>query len=90
MGIFSNIEELELAEAYATDNSGIDSEETLSEHFDGMIGECGLEVAETMRRDRPALAEAFNNYTDSLCKDGDLHDSQYNTYEYVGKFAEYH
>jgi len=29
--------------------------------------------------DIPARSESFNNYTDSLCKDGEISEYQYNT-----------
>ena len=30
--------------------------------------------------DKPMLREAWNNYTDSLCKDGEISDRQYSTW----------
>lgn len=30
--------------------------------------------------DKPALREAWNNYTDALCKDGDITQFQYDTW----------
>jgi len=30
--------------------------------------------------DKPALRESWNNFTDSLCKDGMITDHQYNTW----------
>jgi hypothetical protein len=35
-----------------------------------------------------AVNEAFNNWSDALCKDGYIHEMQYNRYCYVGKLAE--
>lgn len=36
--------------------------------------------------DEPAINEAFNDYTDSLCKDGDISDETYNniTFDFEG------
>ncbi len=30
------------------------------------------------KKDKPAKREAWNNYTDMLCKDGQITDNQYN------------
>ncbi len=34
-----------------------------------------------------AMDRAFNDWTDSLCKDGVIHPEQYNNYVYVGKYS---
>lgn len=81
---FKHISLLELVESYATENNLIDSEEMLSERFDQMLAECAPNFP---LDDEPALSEAFNNWSDSLCKDGEIHDEQYNQYSYVGKHS---
>lgn len=37
--------------------------------------------------DTIAATEDFNNWTDSLCKDGMITEEQYNTFSYVGEFS---
>jgi hypothetical protein len=81
---FKHVSLLELVECYATENRLIDSEEMLSERFDQMIE---VFAPNFPLDDEPALSEEFNNWTDSLCKDGELHDEQYNQYGYVGKHS---
>lgn len=85
MGIFSNVELLEIVESYAADNGGIDSEKSLSERFDQEIAP--LVIEEYGEDDEPAINEAFNNWSDSLCEDGELHELQYNEYCYVGDYS---
>lgn len=76
---------LETVETLAEEIGAIASEEELSERFDD---ECAPHViAQYGEGDEPALNEAFNNWTDALCKDGDLHPLQYNSYSYVGEHA---
>lgn len=77
---------LEIVELYAAEVGAIDSEEALSEQFDQEIAE--LVVAEYGADDEPAMSEAFNNWSDALCKDGEIHPEQYNQYCYVGNYAE--
>lgn len=39
------------------------------------------EIAKYIRKDdEAALNEAFNNWTDALCKDGDITERQYDTW----------
>ena len=85
MTIFKHIELIELVEAYAADNGGYDSEEALSEAFDEQVAPAV--IAQYGEDDEPAMNEAFNDWTDSLCKDGEIHDEQYRLYCYVGKYA---
>jgi hypothetical protein len=40
--------------------------------------ETGNPVYKSMLNDKPMIREAWNNFTDSLCKDGFITDSQYN------------
>jgi hypothetical protein len=81
---FKHVSLLELVECYAAENNLIDSEEELSERFDQMLAECSPDFP---LEDEPALSEAFNDWTDSLCTDGELHDEQYNQYCYVGRHS---
>lgn len=74
--------ELELAEWIADRCGGICSEEMLSDMFDQMLDEFGIDFSE----DIVALNEEFSNYADMLCKDGNIHPSQYENYEYAGKY----
>lgn len=85
MANWNRVDLLELVELYAEDNGLIASEDELSERFDsevlpGVIAEYGED-------DGPAISEAFNNWTDMLCKDGELHPEQYDKYCYVGRLA---
>ena len=77
---------LEMVELYAAEVGAIESEEELSIKFDEEVAE--LVVAEYGPNDEPAMSEAFNNWTDMLCKDGEIHPEQYNNYCYVGNYAE--
>lgn len=83
---FKNLELLEIIEEYAMLNNLIQSEEELSERFDSML-ECSNFFSVYDKDDAVAINEEFNNYSDSLCKDGQIHEEQYNNYCYVGKFA---
>lgn len=82
---WNRVDLLEIVEAYAEDNGGIADESELSKRFDEEV--LPSVIAEYGEDDEPALNEAFNNWTDMLCKDGELHDVQYNEYCYVGKLA---
>ena len=84
MNNYKNIELIELVEAYAADNGLIDSEETLSEAFDSMLEEC---FPDFDKDDEVAINEDFNNWSDSLCKDGLIHEEQYRQYCYIGKYS---
>lgn len=85
MGIFNGKTVLELAEAFAEENGGIASVDELSERFDAEIAPSVIE--QYGEDDTVAMSEAFNNWSDALCKDGDLHQSQYNDYCYIGDYA---
>lgn len=90
MSNFNHVTLLDIVEAYAEDNGLISSEEALSERFDEEIapiiieqyGEVGVAFDDDV-----AMSEGFNNWTDALCKEGDIHDEQYQQYCYVGKWA---
>lgn len=89
MNNWNNIDLIEIIEAYASDNNLIASEEELSERFDEMIKECSSpEDLMTFENgdDLPMINETFNNWTDSLVSDGELHPEQYRLYTYVGEF----
>ncbi|MCB0386322.1 MAG: hypothetical protein KDD43_13090 [Bdellovibrionales bacterium] len=84
------IDTLELVEGYAEYHGGVASEEELSEIFDEQVmpgilevhGEKGVEFEDTDR-----VNQAFNDWTDNLCKEGYIHQEQYDKYEYVGKWS---
>lgn len=82
---WNRVDLLELVELYAEDNGGIASEEELSERFDSEVLPDVIEAYG--EDDEPAISEAFNNWTDMLCKDGELHPEQYDKYCYVGRLA---
>lgn len=77
---------LEIVEMYAEEAGLISSEEELSEIFDNIIVESV--ISEFGEDDRCAINQAFNDYTDGICKDGEIHPEQYNKYTYVGKYSE--
>ena len=83
--------EIEAVEFFAAENGLPESEADLSERFDSEIvpelpAEWFDERSTGGHVDSIAIREAFNDWTDALCKDGELHDVQYNTYCYVGKY----
>lgn len=85
-----NYTELEVVEALASWENMIDSEEMLSEKFDEYMEEalsnsstCNCSYGE----DEPQLNEDFGAWTDGLCKDGEIHSTQYSAYTYVGKWS---
>lgn len=80
MNSFKRFDLLEAVELWAADNGCISSEEELSQRFEEECGEYLAEHAD----DGPWLRGAFNDWTDGLCKDGELHEEQYNSYCYVG------
>ena len=82
---FNNYDLLEIIEEFADFNKLISSEKELSERFDEEIAP--LVIEQYGENDEPAMNEAFNNWSDSLCKDGKIHEEQYNKYEYVGKYS---
>lgn len=82
---FKHVDLLELVECYAEENSLISSEEELSDRFDSEM--LPLIIEQYSEDDTPAINEGFNNWTDSLCKDGELHDTQYSSYCYVGRLS---
>jgi hypothetical protein len=85
---FKSFDLLEAVELWAENQYPplISSEGELSEKFDEEIAP--LVIEQYGEDDQPAINEAFNNWTDSLCKEGLLHDEQYDKYCYVGQYAE--
>lgn len=93
MGHYTGMTTLEIVELYAEDRALnlISSEEELSERFDDEVlphiiethGTKGEEFTDTIM-----INEEFNNWSDTLCKEGDIHEEQYNNYEYVGKLSD--
>ena len=82
---YNNVSLLDLVEAYGAENNLISSEEELSEQFDEWIAPTVVE--EYGEDDTIAMSEAFSNWADARCRDGDIHDEQYACYDYVGKYA---
>ena len=81
--LYEQYGELELVEEFASDNNLIDSEQALSDLFD----ESFEDFLHENRDDRIMISETFNNWSDGLCKDGQLHSVQYHNYCYVGKYS---
>lgn len=86
---WDNIELLELVECYAESEKlcgsiVICNEDELSKRFDNEFEEFLAEH----RDDSVMISETFNNWTDSLCKDGELHPEQYDKYCYTGKYSD--
>lgn len=76
---------LSMVELYATKMGFISSEDELSEAFDENIAP---DVVKSYGEDdKPAMNEAFNNWTDMLCQGGEIHPIQYEQYCYVGKHS---
>jgi hypothetical protein len=73
---------LEMVELYATEMGYIASEDELSEQFDEQV--LPHVIAQYGEEDEPAINEAFCNWSDGLCKDGEIHSEQYDNYCYVG------
>jgi len=61
----------------------IEAEGQLSERFDSE----NEDWLHEHRDDEIAISEEFNNWTDAMCKNGDLHPEQYDKYCYVGKYS---
>ena len=85
MANFNRFDLLEAVELWAEDNGLISSEHELSERFDNEI--LPIVIEQYGEDDQDAIDQTFNDWTDSLCKDGELHDEQYSQYCYVGKYS---
>ena len=83
--IIEQLGELRAIEQFAEYHGLIESESELSERFDNENEEW-LEKMNN-RGDQVAINEEFNNWSDSMCKDGSIHGKQYHEYCYVGKYA---
>lgn len=80
---------LAAVEDYAEYHGEISSESMLSERFDSYIHDVmTYEELQNFINDGPMFRETFNNWTDSLCKGGELHDLQYHEYGYVGQYED--
>jgi len=91
MSIFAGMSELEIAEAYA-DELGHEycDEQAVSDLFDTDMVPHILEhhgVKGEEFSDEAMISEAFNNWTDALCRDGYLARAQLNSYCYVGRWS---
>ena len=62
---------LGVVEDYASDNGLISTEQELSDRFDADIAP--LVVEQCGANDPPAMDQCFNDWTDNLCKDNQLH-----------------
>ena len=82
--MWNHVDLIEIVEYFADSEGWISSEEELSERFDDMLAEC---YPDFPTDDEPAITEFFNNWTDSLCQEGEIHPEQYSKYEYVGKYS---
>ena len=74
--------DLSFIESYADENNLISSEQQLSDMFDDLVKECD-QMERIDYDDTCMLSEWFNDWSDMLCKDGQLHDIQYHEYCYV-------
>lgn len=83
---WNNVDLLEIVELYAEDNGMIASEYELSKRFDEEI--LPYVIEQYSADDKIAINESFNDWTDSLCKGGELHPEQYNSYCYTGRLAD--
>ena len=81
---------LAMVELYAEEINAIASEDELSEKFDDEIMPLLLEQSGQKGQkfsDQDLVNQAFNVWTDGLCKDGEIHPEQYNSYCYVGEWC---
>ena len=79
-----NYDLLEIVEGFAEFNDlRFVDEESVSAAFNEDVRPAI--VAQYGEDDQDAIDQGFNDWTDGLCKDGELHDEQYNKYEYLGK-----
>lgn len=85
-GFWHRVDTIEMVELYAEDNGMIADESALSKRFDEEVLPSVLE--QYSESDTVAINEAFNDWTDMLCKDGEIHPEQYDSYCYVGRLAD--
>ena len=81
---FNQVDLIDIIEEYADMKDLVASEEQLSEIFDESVAP--LVVEKYGEDDHVAMHEVFLEWTDSLRDDGEIHEEQYNVYEYVGKY----
>jgi hypothetical protein len=83
---WNSVDELEMIEQYAESEGWVSSEQQLSDYFDEEVAPY---VVEQYGSDEQcAIDQAFNDWSDGLCKDGMIHEKQYNEYCYVGKYSD--
>ena len=90
MGLWNDENLLDMVELYAIECAAISSEDQLSEKFDDEIMPLLLEQYSQKGQefsDQDLVNQAFNDWTDSLCKEGEIHPEQYNSYCYVGEWC---
>ena len=85
MSNFNQVDLLDIVEAYAEDKNLISSEEKLSKRFDEDVLPSIIEAYG--EDDQPAIDGGFNDWSDGLCRDGDIHEIQYDQYCYVGRLS---
>lgn len=83
---YNNENLLGMVELYAEVMGYISSEDELSERFDTEVLPFILEAHGTYGRNIKSYEE-FSNWTDMLCKEGEIHPEQYNQYCYVGELS---
>lgn len=79
---FYGTDRLNAIEEWASENNCISSEQELSDLFDESIAPMVIE--QYGENDQPAMDQAFNDWSDSITRDGQLHELQYQEYCYVG------
>ena len=83
---WENEDLLEVVEELAEERGyDIDSELSLSELFDETVAPHVID--QYGEDDTVAMSEEFNNWSDVLCKDGEIHPEQYAQYDYIGKYS---
>lgn len=85
MNSFKRFDLLEAIELWAEDNGCISSEQELSDLFDDEVAQSVID--QYGKDDNDAIIQAFNDWSDGLCKDEQLHEHQYSSYGYVGKYS---
>ena len=65
--------------------SSSECEQRISERFDEEV--LPLVIEQYGEDDQPAIDEAFNDWTDSLCKNKEICSYAYSVFEYVGKHS---
>lgn len=91
MGNYDDENLLQMIELYAEEKGYISCEYDLSERFDNEIMPMLIEtygIKGEAFDDDPMVNESFSNWSDSLCKGGEIHPEQYNQYCYVGKYSQ--